>query len=155
MLINFGITGSGLIELAGINAKMNEFEAAMGLCILDDMAEITSRRKLAYEKYQKELSGFVQFQKLRENSTQNWSYFPVVFQSEQELLKAQKALNAKYIFPRRYFYPSLDTLEYIQSNQVCKSSREISKRILCLPLYSELDLEMQDQIISVLQECLQ
>jgi dTDP-4-amino-4,6-dideoxygalactose transaminase len=152
LLINFGITGSGLIELAGINAKMNEFEAAMGLCVLDDMEDITSRRKAVYEKYQNELEGFVRFPKLNENSTQNYSYFPIIFKSEDELLKVQKALNEKDIFPRRYFYPSLDTLDYLSSNQVCINSQNIASRILCLPIYPQIEIENQNQIIIVLKQ---
>ena len=62
------------------------------------------------------------------------------FKSENDVLKVQKALNKKEIFPRRYFYPSLNTLEYI-SKQYCPISEDISARILCLPLYSGLQLD--------------
>jgi dTDP-4-amino-4,6-dideoxygalactose transaminase len=126
-LINFGIKNPEEIPHLGTNAKMNEFEAAMGLCILDDIESIKNSRKKVYETYQKELEGIVQFQKQNENATQNYSYFPVVFKNEEELLTVQKALNEKDIYPRRYFYPSLDTLEYIEPKQECKISRDISK----------------------------
>ena len=76
----------------------------------------------------------------------------IVFKSEYELLKVQKALNDKQIFPRRYFYPSLDTLEYIEPKQECKISRDISKRILCLPVYVELDFDNQKKIIYIIKE---
>ena len=150
-LINFGIKNTEEIPHLGTNAKMNEFEAAMGLCVLDDIEEIKEKRKDILEIYRKELKNLVQFQEQNENATENYSYFPIVFKSEYELLKVQKALNDKQIFPRRYFYPSLDTLEYIEPKQECKISRDISKRILCLPVYVELEKDVQEIIIKIIR----
>ena len=150
-LINFGIKNTEEIPHLGTNAKMNEFEAAMGLCVLDEIENIKNSRKEVYETYQKELNGIVQFQEQNKNATENYSYFPIVFKTEEQLLKVQKALNDKQIFPRRYFYPSLDTLEYIEPKQECKISRDISKRILCLPIYAELEKDVQDIIISTIK----
>lgn len=149
-LINFGIKNQEEIPHLGTNAKMNEFEAAMGLCVLDDIENIKNSRKEVYETYQKELKDLVQFQEQNINASQNYSYFPIVLKSEEQLLKIQKALNDENIFPRRYFYPSLDTLEYIEPKQECKISRDISKRILCLPIYSELEFENQKKIIKMI-----
>lgn len=151
-LINFGIKNTEEIPHLGTNAKMNEFEAAMGLCVLDDIEEIKQKRKYILENYRKELKDLVLFQEQNENATENYSYFPVVFKSEEQLLKIQKALNDKQIFPRRYFYPSLDTLEYIEPKQNCKISRDISKRILCLPIYVELEKDVQDIIAKIIKE---
>ncbi|RXJ78443.1 DegT/DnrJ/EryC1/StrS aminotransferase family protein [Arcobacter sp. F2176] len=151
-LINFGIKNAEEIPHLGTNAKMNEFEAAMGLCVLDDIEEIKAKRKTILETYQSKLKGLVQFQEKKEKATENYSYFPVVFKSEEELLKVQKALNEKQIFPRRYFYPSLDTLDYIEPKQECKISRDISKRILCLPIYAELEKDIQIQIVKIIKE---
>ncbi len=151
-LINFGIKNTEEIPHLGTNAKMNEFEAAMGLCVLDEIENIKNSRKEVYETYQKELNGIVQFQEQNKNATENYSYFPIVFKTEEQLLKVQKALNDENIFPRRYFYPSLDTLEYIEPKQECKISRDISKRILCLPIYAELEKEVQDVVIKTLKE---
>lgn len=150
-LINFGIKNAEEIPHLGTNAKMNEFEAAMGLCVLDDMEQIKQNRKTILETYQTQLNGLVQFQKQNENATENYSYFPVVFESEEQLLKAQKALNEQEIFPRRYFYPSLDTLTYIEPKQECTISRDISKRILCLPIYAELEKDIQSEIIKTIK----
>ncbi len=153
-LINFGIKNAEEIPELGTNAKMNEFEAAMGLCVLDDIKVIKEKRKVVIENYRKELKGLVQFQEQNENATENYSYFPVVFESEEQLLKVQKALHVEQIFPRRYFYPSLDTLTYIEPKQVCEISRDISTRILCLPIYAELEKEIQKKIISIIKESL-
>ena len=151
-LINFGIKNSTEIAYLGTNAKMNEFEAAMGLCVLDDIEEIKEKRKIIIENYREELKDLVQFQKQNENASENYSYFPIVLKSEGQLLKVQKALNDENIFPRRYFYPSLDTLEYIEPKQECKISRDISKRILCLPIYAELQQYVQDAILKTIKE---
>jgi dTDP-4-amino-4,6-dideoxygalactose transaminase len=151
-LINFGIKNAEEIPHLGTNAKMNEFEAAMGLCVLDDIEEIKQKRKDILENYRKELKGLVYFQEQNPNATENYSYFPVVFENEAQLLKVQKALGEKDIFPRRYFYPSLDTLEYIEPKQECQISRDISKRILCLPIYAELEKNIQETIIKIIKD---
>ena len=153
-LINFGIKNTEEIPELGTNAKMNEFEAAMGLCVLDDIQDLQERRKVVYEFYQKELEGIVNFQKHNEDSLQNYSYFPIILESEDQLKKIEKALNLKDIYPRRYFYPSLDTLSYIKPNQFCKISRDIASRILCLPMYAELDIADQKDIIKILKTCI-
>ncbi|MDD2358079.1 MAG: DegT/DnrJ/EryC1/StrS family aminotransferase [Thiovulaceae bacterium] len=153
-LINFGIKNQEEIPHLGTNAKMNEFEAAMGLCVLDDIEEIKQKRKVVLAFYRQELKGLVKFQEQNENATENYSYFPIVFKSEEQLLVVQKALNNVQIFPRRYFYPSLDTLSYIEPKQVMPISRDISKRILCLPIYAELEPNMQDKIIEIVKKAL-
>ena len=148
-LINFGIKNQEEIPYLGTNAKMNEFEAAMGLCILDDIEQIKQKRKMVLDTYKRELRGMVQFQEKNKNATENYSYCPVVFKNEGQLLKVQKALNEQKIFPRRYFYPSLDTLEYIEPKQEMKISRDISKRILCLPIYVDFEKDVQKQVIEI------
>lgn len=150
-LINFGIKNAEEIPHLGTNAKMNEFEAAMGLCILDDLEDIKLERKYIIDAYSVNLQKIVKFQKLNPFSTQNYSYFPVVFQDETQLLKVQKILNSKNIFPRRYFYPSLDTLPYIEPKQRTPISRDISKRILCLPVYPGLENDIQADIINIIK----
>ncbi len=153
-LINFGIENAESIPELGTNAKMNEFEAAMGLCILDDMEQIQENRKTITERYRTGLRELVQFQGQNPNATENYSYFPIVFKSEEELKKVQQALNEQQIFPRRYFYPSLDTLSYIEPKQYCPVSRELSKRILCLPIHPALQKEDQWSIIQSVQSLL-
>ncbi|MDD5716263.1 MAG: DegT/DnrJ/EryC1/StrS family aminotransferase [Sulfuricurvum sp.] len=153
-LINFGIKNTEEIPELGTNAKMNEFEAAMGLCVLDDIEEIKSRRKAVCEMYVKELSTLVQFQEMNPYASQNYSYVPIVLKTEEQLKKVQKALNEQNIFPRRYFYPSLDTLSYIEPKQLCLNSRDIASRILCLPIYPELTFEEQTLIIDIIKGAL-
>ncbi len=153
-LINFGIKNAEEIPHLGTNAKMNEFEAAMGLCVLDDIELIHNSRKIIADKYKLELQGLINFQEFNSNATENYSYFPVLFKSEEELKRVQNALNGQNIFPRRYFYPSLDTLSYIEPKQYMSISRDISKRIMCLPIYHGLAERVQDQIISIIKDSL-
>jgi dTDP-4-amino-4,6-dideoxygalactose transaminase len=150
-LINFGIENAESIPNLGTNAKMNEFEAAMGLCVLDELENIKTKRKEVYELYIKELRGIIIFQEQNNNSTLNYSYIPIILKDEKQTLEVQKILNEKNIFPRRYFYPSLDTLEYIEPKQFMPNSRDISSRILCLPIYPELDKIIQLDIINTIR----
>lgn len=154
-LINFGIQNTESIPELGTNAKMNEFEAAMGLCILDDIEMIEHKRKTVYTVYAQELNGLANFQELTLHATQNYSYFPIVLQSEHQLHEVQHALQEQNIFPRRYFYPSLDTLHYIEPKQYCPISRDIASRILCLPIYPELSMGDQARIIRIIKGALQ
>ena len=151
-LINFGIENEESIPHLGINAKMNEFEAAMGLCILDDIELIIEKRKTVYEFYEKNLNEIVELQEQNQNSTKNYSYFPVIFSSEENLLNIKKALNRENIYPRRYFYPSLDSLNYIEPKQYCSISRDISRRILVLPISTELTIEQAEKIVKIIKE---
>ncbi|MEC9209211.1 MAG: DegT/DnrJ/EryC1/StrS family aminotransferase [Bacteroidota bacterium] len=150
-LINFGIKNREDIPELGTNAKMNEFEAAMGLCVLDDLKDLYTKRKSLYEFYEKELVDYVNLQEQNKDSTQNYSYFPIILENEEQLKKIEKALNEKKIYPRRYFYPSLDALSYINPPQFREISRDIANRILCLPLYPELSKSIQKRIINIIQ----
>lgn len=153
LLMNFGITGSTSINSIGTNAKMNEFEAAMGLCVLDDIETIQSGRQEVWVAYEKAFSNSqLRLQHWNSDSQNNYAYAPVAFPSEQSLLKAEQALKDNDILPRRYFYPSLDTLPYLDNGQVCKESRELSSRILCLPIYPILSSEEVELIIKITRE---
>ncbi len=131
---------------------MNEFEAAMGLCVLDDMDKIVEQRKEVFKRYKNTLKDIMVFQEQNENSTQNYSYFPILPETEEQVLKVQKALNDTEIFPRRYFYPSLDTLPYIKESPAMHISREISSRILALPIFPGLHGKDQQEIIEIIRK---
>ncbi|TDX58922.1 DegT/DnrJ/EryC1/StrS family aminotransferase [Orenia marismortui] len=151
-MINFGIIRQENIEGLGINAKMNEFQAAMGLAVLDDMDDIIHKRKGIYEYYLDKLSNKLRFPKYNVDSTKNYSYFPIIFESEEILSNIKQKLENENIFPRRYFYPSLDTLDYISNDKNMNISNEISRRILCLPIYHTLKRPEQDQIIRIIKK---
>ena len=151
LLINFGITGPTTIESIGTNAKMNEMEAAMGLCVLDEIDSIQSQRAEVWQNYSKKLTGVVDFQRWNEHSENNAAYAPVLFKNEEQLLKVEARLKENNILPRRYFYPSLDALEYLKTDQVCSISRDIASRILCLPIYPGLSSTENNQIIKCIE----
>lgn len=130
----------------GINAKISELQAAMGLAILPYMPQILESRKQTINIYNASLDfSKIQKLKIRENTKWNYSYYPVIFKSQEKLLEVQKKLNNNNIVPRRYFYPSLNTIPYVNGKSM-PVSESISKRILCLPLYVGLSLEETERI---------
>jgi dTDP-4-amino-4,6-dideoxygalactose transaminase len=154
LMINFGIDSPDSIAELGINAKMNEFQAAMGLCVLDEMDIIMKERAKICDFYRQQLQKHLQLMKFNSFSSNNYSYFPVVFDSEEVLLKVKTALNKQGINPRRYFYPSLDTLDYLQPRIKDNVSRDIASRILCLPIYPGLEQFNLEIISEVIKSCL-
>ncbi len=135
---NFGHDGPEKFHGLGINAKMSELQAAMGHAVMNHWEEIYQGRKKAVEYYLEYLANTnAKPLKIRPETDWNYHYMPVVFESEELLLSAQERMNAEEIYPRRYFYPSLNKLPYVPS-QACPVSEDLSKRILCLPLWSEI-----------------
>lgn len=140
-LHNFGHNGPLAFHGLGINAKMSELQAAMGLAVLPYIDTILSERQRVVEQYDNTLDfSKISKLKLREHTQWNYSYYPVLFNSENQLLKVEQALKAQQIIPRRYFYPGLNTLPYITPANVPVSD-DVYKRVLCLPLYMGLTEE--------------
>jgi dTDP-4-amino-4,6-dideoxygalactose transaminase len=142
---NFGHISLLNIGGVGVNGKISELQAAMGHAVLPHMDSILKSRKSVIEFYDNNIN-FNKYTrlKIRENTSWNYSYYPIIFNSEEELLAIEKKMNDNKIFPRRYFFPSLNTLNYLEYNKM-PVSESISNRILCLPLYfdmSETDLQL-------------
>jgi dTDP-4-amino-4,6-dideoxygalactose transaminase len=149
---NFGHAGFEKFDGVGINGKNSEYHAAMGLCNLAHIESILENRKkqcLLFEELLKDLP--VQRFTIQKDSGWNYAYYPVIFESETVTLMVKEALEQNNIHPRRYFYPSLDTLDYVQTAEV-QLSKDISKRILCLPLYFNLTSNEQELIIKTLEK---
>ncbi len=135
---NFGHNGPLDFHGLGINGKISELQAAMGLAVLPYMSDILNARKEVVDIYSKNLNWeILRTFKLREATEWNYSYFPVIFPNEEILIRTQTALNENGILPRRYFYPSLNTIPYVGGSEM-PISEEVSKTILCLPLYHNL-----------------
>jgi dTDP-4-amino-4,6-dideoxygalactose transaminase len=148
---NFGHKGEEDFWGCGINGKNSEFHAAMGLCILPKIADIINDRKEKYILYQNILSGVpLQWQKIREQTLYNYSYCPVVFRDEKTLLRVKEKLNREEIYPRRYFYPSLNKLNYLKKQKV-PIAESISKKILCLPMFYGLQKKEIEQICGIIK----
>lgn len=132
---NFGHNGPLDFHGLGINGKISELQAAMGLSVIPHLKKIITGRQIAVNYYNKNLN-WDQLKKieLREGTIWNYSYYPIIFESEKALLITQKILNEEQIFPRRYFYPSLNNLCYLDE-KIMLISESVASRILCLPLY--------------------
>ncbi|SDH86667.1 DegT/DnrJ/EryC1/StrS family aminotransferase [Winogradskyella thalassocola] len=149
---NFGHDGPEAFQSIGINAKMSELQGAMGLAVLPYMKKIINARRTICEIYNEAFKDTeLQLLKLRSETEWNFSYFPVIFKSEEQLLRVKDALNSAQIFPRRYFYPSLNTLEYV-NNVKCPESESIAPRVLCLPMYPGLTISDVNRILTIVIE---
>lgn len=148
---NFGHNGPIDFHGPGINAKMSELQAALGLTVFPFMGEIIKERKNVIDFYDKNLDSGLQRLKIRENTKWNYSYYPVIFKNEKQLLKVQKALNDVKIFPRRYFYPSLNNLKFVISPAM-EVSDKISESVLCLPLYNDLKIVDLKTIVDIINK---
>lgn len=138
---NFGHNGSLEFHGLGINGKMSELQAAMGLSVLPYMDQILNDRQRVVNYYSANLNWRkLKRIQLREDTIWNNSYYPVLFETEAELLVVQKHLNQVEIFPRRYFFPSLNTVPFVKEIAI-EISEDIANRILCLPLYNDLESE--------------
>ncbi len=147
---NFGHYGPEVFQGVGINAKMSELQAAMGLAVFPYMKTILEARKGAAEVYQNNLQS-IGVLKLREGTQWNYSYYPVLFDDATQLLTIQKLLNKEGVFPRRYFYPSLNLLPYADKKS-CPISENIASRVLCLPLYHDLSEDEVLKICNIINE---
>lgn len=138
--------------MPGINAKASEFQAAMGLCNLKYVSANLAKRKQITELYDTLLDGKFQTPVFNKGATRNYAYYPIILSSEKKLQQAVKVLESHDIYPRRYFYPSLNTLSYLEGKQSCPVSESVAKRILCLPLYADLKKSDVDKISKIVLE---
>ena len=147
---NFGHNGPEAFYGLGINGKISELHAAMGLAVLPHMEKILKERKRVVETYNSLLENTdISKMKIRKNAEWNYSYFPVIFESEEQLLCTEKVLNDNKIFPRRYFYPSLNTIAYTKGEKM-PISESVASKILCLPLYVGLQQTDLETIVALI-----
>lgn len=150
LMRNFGYSGIDTFSEQGINAKNCEFHAAMGLCNLKHVNDILKMRKYLSEQYLHRLTNLdAQFQKIQNADEYNYAYFPILFKSEEIMQQAKANLEMAQIYCRRYFYPSLAELPYVENVEmpVCQS---VASRIMCLPLYHTLTVSDLDMICRLL-----
>lgn len=158
---NFGIHGPEEVAFVGGNAKMNEFQAAMGICNLRYLDEAVAKRKAVVERYRSHLDGIagIQLSPIQENVESNYAYFPVVFDETKfgtTRNEVMDALAENGIGARKYFYPLTNSFaafhEEFDVNET-PMALHISKRVLTLPLYEDLALEDVDRICQVILNC--
>ena len=149
---NFGHNGPLEFHGLGINAKISELQSAMGLAIFPYMEHIIAERKKVTDFYNEHLNfDNLETIKIRENTDWNHSYYPVIFDTETTLLKVQEELQKENIIPRRYFYPSLNTINYTKG-EVMPISESIASRVLCLPLYVGITNEDLEKIVHLINK---
>jgi len=144
LLRNFGHDGPEKFTGEGINGKVSEFHAAMGLCVLTHAPELLESRRRQAETYDDLLSEVRHAVPPAGNHTEpNRSYYPVIFESERATLEIKAQLETNGVGTRRYFYPSLSSLDYV-TNRRTPVADEVCRRILCLPMYH--GLRRKDQV---------
>lgn len=148
---NFGHNGPNDFHCVGINGKMSELQAAMGISVLESIAEIFKFRKEVFMYYYEKLVQDFQLISIRNNVEWNYSYFPIVFRSEKDLHRTKDALEKLQISTRRYFYPSLNKLGYLENKTTCQYSEDLSDRILVLPMYHLIDFKTLDIIVKTIK----
>ncbi len=159
-LKNFGIRGPETVDFVGANAKMNEFQAAMGLCNLRYLKREIEKRKKIFEYYEEKLLDIqgIQLMKRQKDVEYNYAYFPVVF-DEAKYGKTRDEIHemllAENIYTRKYFYPLTNSYDCFGGKYDVKKTpiaARISKSVLTLPLYADLDIEVVNKICNILSK---
>lgn len=157
-LKNFGIQDEELVAAVGANAKMNEFCAIMGLCNLEHMETAFESRKKQYEFYKQavnEIQGIRLFEE-NVNTTKNYAYFPIIIQEDYKRTRDEvyDLLKENNIHARKYFYPLTADQACFRNkykNNNLYNARKLSRQILILPMYEELDLQQISNIMDIIQ----
>ena len=153
---NFGITGPESVEYVGGNAKMNEFQAAMGICNLRHVDEEISKRKAVAKRYFERLTGIegIRLYEPQDGVESNYAYIPVIFdgykKTRNEVFEDLKEQN---IFARKYFYPLTNSFECYKGRfnaDETPVAEYIADRVLTLPLYADLKTEEVDMICNII-----
>lgn len=159
-LKNFGIKNESVVDGVGSNAKMNEFQAAMGLCNLKHVDEEIQKRKKVVEQYRrnfKDVPG-IKISPIQKNVESNYAYFPIIIDekifgsSRNEVYNELKKHN---IFARKYFYPLTNTFECFHGKYNVSDTPialYISKRVLTLPLFADLSICQVNRICELILE---
>ena len=155
-LKNFGIADKENVPYVGSNAKMNEFAAAMGLCNMNHLSEYIAKRKKICERYIERLSDIkaVRLNKYGSDTEYNYAYFPIVVEERDKLYDA---LAKENIFARKYFYPCTNAYECYRGRfdeKLTPVALDISKKVLTLPIYPDLELDSVDRICDIIRRSL-
>ncbi|WP_070328454.1 DegT/DnrJ/EryC1/StrS family aminotransferase [Exiguobacterium aurantiacum] len=153
--VNFGITGPEAVESVGGNAKMNEFQAAMGRCNLPRFEHDVMKRRAIVERYDERLRGIptIRLNRRGDDTVSNYAYYPVLFKGDRRRRDEMMAWLAEHgIFARKYFYPLVTDFSCYTFDARVPNAKYVSDRILTLPLYPDMTLEMVDRICDLIIE---
>ncbi len=154
-LRNFGLTGPESVDMLGTNAKMNEFQAAMGLCNLKYIDGELQKRAIAENRYRERLSGIdgIKLSPIQEGVEHNHAYFPVQFDGyKYNRDEVADKLSAENIFARKYFYPITNEFSCYKDKFRGETpiAKHISENVLTLPMYADLSAEDVDRICDII-----
>lgn len=158
LMSKFGHLGEDNYIGLGINTKMSELHAAMGLSMLGHVDGIIEARRQCSAWYDERLAGVsLKRPKVVEELEYNYAYYPVVFDTHEKAMAVRDALQNQEIFPRRYFHPSLNTLPFLQESmqRPCPMSESLAQRVLSLPLYATLTEQEIDRICACIKNTLE
>lgn len=156
-LKNFGITGPESVEYIGGNAKMNEFQAAMGICNLRHVDREIKKRKAVVDRYVSNLKNIegIKLSKEQDGVKPNYAYFPVVFDGYKKTRdEIFEELKTEDIIARKYFYPLINDFYCYKdkySSEDTPVAKYVADRVLTLPLYADLELETVDRICEIIK----
>ncbi|MEM1083903.1 MAG: DegT/DnrJ/EryC1/StrS family aminotransferase [Verrucomicrobiota bacterium] len=148
----FGHDGPYEFHGVGLNAKLSELHAAVGILNLQRIQSIIEVRKKATELYDELLAGSdsVAFaMTIREGAEWNYAYYPVLYRSEAELVQAIERFGKVGIYPRRYFWPTLERALGTGDGSDTPIAKDVSDRILCLPLSASITNETIERVVSL------
>ncbi len=159
-LRNFGLAGQDQCDYIAMNAKMNEFQAAMGLCNLKHIDEEIEKRRRVVLRYQENLKGIkgIKYFQVQDNITPNYIYFPIVVNEEEygeTRDRLMERLADENIFSRKYFYPLTCDFKCYKDKGYrgdVEVARKIAERVLTLPLYASLTEEDVDRICKIIKK---
>lgn len=155
LMRSFGHVGDDHFSL-GINGKNSEFHAALGLTNFKYIDDILTRRRAVTHLYDFLLQPLMTAGKVKRPYVDpqvkyNYAYYPLLFETPKLMQTVIKQLNENNIFPRRYFFPSLNNLPYVKGN-ACPISESVSEKIVCLPLYFDLDEASVKRIVEIINK---
>ena len=161
-LKNFGFVDETTVVAPGINGKMSEFNAALGVLQLRHVREAIEKRRLIDAVYRQKLAGIKGIQYLDKvgHEVANYAYFPILVEEHFPISRDDlyHALKAKGIHPRRYFYPLISDFPMYRGHPSATAANlpvasRVARQVLCLPIYPDLDLSVVDQIIDFITSC--
>jgi dTDP-4-amino-4,6-dideoxygalactose transaminase len=153
---SFGHIGDDYYSV-GINGKNSELHAAMGLCLLPKVPDFIIERKRLFQQYREAIGNVVSIMdspEMMSGFQWNYAYLPVMMKDSQERDTMLDALAAKNIFARKYFSPSLNTLDFYSEKYPCPESEDLADRILCLPFYVGMTNDEFESITSTIKMAL-
>ena len=153
-LINFGIQADGSLGEPGINAKLNEYQCAVGLVLLDDIEDVLEHRSALFNAYRTELEGVIEFPRWHEQASFNGAYMPLYIADVEIQENIINALESNNIQSRRYFAPSLDLAYKKLKSFGCENSQRLASGAICLPLHNSMSTSDALKVVNIIKNTL-